>query len=81
MTDYSVCPKCQQPSWKEMPFARYVIFLSALPVLVALCLTFIIDPLLILFVPIVLLLNMRAAKKRIRLGRCQTCFYTGPRAS
>lgn len=64
-----------------MPFARYVIFLSALPVLVTLIVTFIVHPLFVLFVPLVLLINMRAAKKRIRLGRCQACLYTGPCAS
>ncbi len=71
-TDYSVCAQCKQGKTEKMSLSRQVFFLSILPWLVAIILSYFVHSIFLIFIPAVGIYNMKAAKRN-PLRRCNSC--------
>ena len=76
-TDYSVCTQCKHRKLEEMPNSRYVLFLSLLPWVVALILSYFVHSIFLISIPIIGFINMKAAKRK-PLKRCPSCHHIQP---
>ncbi|MFC0561055.1 hypothetical protein [Halalkalibacter alkalisediminis] len=76
-TDYSVCAQCKNRKLEEMPNVRYVLFLSVLPWIMALILSYFVHSIFLVCIPLIGFLNMKAAKRK-PLRRCQSCHHIQP---
>lgn len=73
-TDHSVCGKCKQGKTEQMPNVRYILLLSVLPWFMALILSYFVHSIFLVFIPIIGILNMKAAKRK-PLRRCLSCHH------
>jgi hypothetical protein len=69
------CTQCRSEHVIQVNRLRYLLLLSALPVLVALIIGFMVHSIFFLFVPAVLLINFMASRKKPLLYICQACKF------
>jgi hypothetical protein len=69
------CTQCNSQHILYVNRLRHFLFLSTLPILVALVITFMVHVLFFVFIPIILLFNITASGKKPILYICQSCKY------
>jgi hypothetical protein len=69
------CPKCSSHHITHINRLRYLLLLSTLPVLAALIIGFTVFSIFLLCIPIILLINFLAVRKKPSLYICQKCKF------